>query len=188
MTKWALFYQEKLNSISYPQNFLNKYSDFIMVLLNSIDNNHYNEIVELGCGICNITRSLIDMRPQKHYTAIDNDIDMLKLSIKNIQSSRSFPEYLNIVYGDILFNEVTGDLAHSHGVLEHFNDVDIRQIIKNQLFNFKELIHYVPSAKYETPSFGDERLLTPKQWKDICNPDEILEFNDGYDLILKWRK
>lgn len=80
-----------------------------------------------------------------------------------------------------------GEVGHSHGVLEHFNDVEIRDIIKLQREQYETLIHYVPSYLYRTPSFGDERLMTPENWQEICQPDEIIEFNGGYDLILKWR-
>jgi hypothetical protein len=45
----------------------------------------------------------------------------------------------------------------------------------------------VPGEKYKEPSFGDERLLSIEKWMDL-NPTDIIEFNEGFDLILYWKK
>ena len=42
----------------------------------------------------------------------------------------------------------------------------------------------MPSAKYEVPSRGNERLMTVGEWREICSPDHVIEFNDGHDIIL----
>lgn len=164
----------------------NKYEKFICDILNSIVINNYNVIIEAGCGICSITRSLIEQDPERVYIGLDKSKKMLDLSLHNLLAIPN-KENFTLAQCDIVKEQYCGDLVHSHGVLEHFSDKQIQKIICYQRKNFKELIHYVPSYKYKTPSFGDERLLTINQWKKICNPNEIIEFNDGYDLILKWK-
>jgi hypothetical protein len=79
------------------------------------------------------------------------------------------------------------DVIHSHGLLEHFSDEDIRKIIKASCNDgARVIVHYVPSDRYEQPSFGDERLMSAGQWHEIVAPHNIIEFNDGYDLALVW--
>ena len=181
MKTWTEFYKQRLND-SYYNHVKTKYKRFIDEI--SVSYSAGYRVVELGCGMANITRALIDNNLWAEYSIMDLEQGMLDLSESNLRNNQ---KYVTISKGDILLDCLSGDVAHSHGVLEHFCDSQIRKIIALQKDNYSKLIHYVPSNKYETPSFGDERLLSVDQWKEICNPDEIIEFNDGYDLILKWK-
>ncbi|MFA5048557.1 MAG: class I SAM-dependent methyltransferase [Patescibacteria group bacterium] len=186
MKTWYNFYKDRLNG-KYFNHVSNKYNVFINEILNSINYNHYKFIVEVGCGICSITRALMEQKTNCIYFGLDKSKEMLNLSLQNLLLAQK-ESIFELIQCNILSENCYGDLVHSHGVLEHFSDKHIQKIINNQLKNFRELIHYVPSNKYKNPSFGNERLLTSAQWKKICNPNEIIEFNDGYDLILKWKK
>lgn len=144
-----------------------------------------DDFLELGCGTGNTTRALIDRLTEADYwwACTDNDVDMLALAAANlpdspvsfsVEDARKPPDY-------------SPDIVHSHGLLEHFDDKSIRQIVTAAtLAGARTSIHYVPSAKYEKPSFGDERLMTPAEWYLIGEPSSIIEFNDGYDLVLIW--
>lgn len=187
MNNWKIFYQDRVNP-SYYQHVQTKYGKFINLIDAEIQ---YSQdiVVELGCGICNITRRLASMNHKIQFIAIDKDYSMLELSIQNLASDDNLSN-IDLRRGDILNdNEVPyGTIAHSHGVLEHFTDFQLRRIIDIQIAKYKTLIHYVPSYKYQVPSFGDERLLTADQWNNIIHPHEIVSFNDGYDYALIWRK
>ncbi len=180
MKTWVDFYKQRLND-NYFNHVKSKYKPFIDEVESSIKNGDH--VVELGCGMANITRALIEFDLIADYSIMDFEIGMLELSDLNLKNSDYF---VTICKGNILLNCLNGDVAHSHGVLEHFSDYEIRRIISLQKANYSKLIHYVPSNKYETPSFGDERLLSVDKWRDICKPDEIIKFNNGHDLILKW--
>ena len=144
------------------------------------------KVAEFGCGAANISRALHRIQIELGYVLIDADPRMLRLAQANMSEvTKCFELKEADITKPIYLPEV--DLIHSHGVLEHFSDEQIRTIIRNQLALTPHLVHYVPGAKYEHPSFGDERLLTPEQWSKICKPDQIIEFNDGFDLILIWR-
>lgn len=80
------------------------------------------------------------------------------------------------------------DTIHSHGVLEHFDQEDVKTIIKNQLAAAEVLVHYVPGNKHKTPSFGDERLLSLDEWKKMVRPTHAFAFNDDHDYVLIWNK
>ena len=183
MSKWVEFYKDRMNEVYYEHVCL-KYKNFIDIIYDNIDEDSI--IVELGCGMGNITRVLIERNKfsNNSYKVLDIDKGMLHLCMQNFKKLNNIVKIHNM---DIRKSYLTGDIAHSHGVLEHFSDSNIKCIIENQLLNYKKIFHYVPSAKYEAPSFGDERLLTKKEWQNICNPDEIVEFNEGFDLVLIWK-
>ena len=177
MKTWLEFYQNKMNK-GYLNNLEDRYIFFINLLRKEITGK--NNIAEFGCGISNITKLIINKR--SNFTVIDNNNDMLRLSEINLDKN------INYMLGNITQRmNLKSDLIHSHGVLEHFSVNNIKKVINNQLKISNNLIHYVPSNKYSYKSFGDELLLSKEEWEELVNPDEIIEFNNGYDLILKWR-
>jgi trans-aconitate methyltransferase len=151
--------------------------------LDYIVSQHPTTIAEMGCGAANITKLLVDKIDSQHF-CLDADGDMLHLAERSISSNIKYTK------GDIREFRTTQkfDVIHSHGVLEHLSDDDIKKTINNQLKMSNKLIHYVPSHKYEVKSFGDERLLTVDQWKKLHKPTNILEFNNGFDYILIWEQ
>lgn len=180
MKTWFEFYKDKCYD-GYFQYVSKKYYPFIKEVSKHIK--PFMKIGEFGCGMGNITKALMDYQPNAFYHLIDNSNSMLDLAEKNIDTFN-----ISIKCWDILSEyPLTFDVIHSHGVLEHFNDTEIKIIIENQLNICDTLIHYVPSNKYNYKSFGDERLLTKEYWQYRFNPSEVIEFNDGYDLILIWR-
>lgn len=182
---WPTFYRDRVTE-EYFRHVQNKYSTFIEIILSKISRRD-QIIVEAGCGICNVTRALVEKQSYDcKYIAIDKSPEMIKLSVENLATG---DHEVELIVGDILNEQSVpkGDIVHSHGVLEHFSDKEINKIIDIQRKKFEYLIHYVPSDKYEEPSFGDERLMPAKRWNRICKPDQIVEFNNYYDLVLIWR-
>lgn len=181
-TSFYNMYRDRMND-RYRDHVVKKYWPFIIAIRDNLPLD-VEMIAEFGCGAANISRLL----PQdiKHIL-VDSDPDMLYLADLNMRTTRSdfIVAQYDIVHID---NFPSVDLIHSHGVLEHFQDDEIRQIIMRQKKIAPVLVHYVPSYKYVAPSFGTERLMTPEQWDNICHPDEIRSFNDGYDLILIWKR
>jgi len=182
MSAWYNFYVARMNDAYYDHVF-RKYLQFInQIAMRCLPG---DIVVEAGCGTANITRALKELRPESKYIVVDNDDKMLGLAASNL---REWPS-IAARQLDIRYDEMPkADIVHGHGVLEHFDDETIRQIIGLQISSGARFVaHYVPSAKYKKPSFGDERLMTPELWKEICAPTEIYEFNDGYDLVLMWK-
>ena len=122
------------------------------------------------------------------YHILDLNGDMIKMAIEHIGNPMIFWLKLDIRNPMPLELYTEYNIIHSHGVLEHFEDHEIHEILHYQKAISPLLIHYVPSDKYTYKSFGDERLLSKEYWKENFNPTEIIEFNSGYDLILKWRR
>lgn len=187
MSKWYDLYVKRLNS-DYRSYMSKRYGEFLWKISSRI--NSHGLYGEFGCGAGNITRLLLEQSGVEHSTFVLLDIDeqMLDLAKKNLGELQTNNNIL-IGHGNILYGStVEFDTIYSHGVLEHFSDADINRIINNQKKVCNTLIHYVPSDKYPTQSYGDERLLSVSQWKEICNPTEIKTFNNGYDLMLIWNK
>ncbi len=180
---WCEFYKNKANENYY--NYITcKYKCFIDEIKKELKVR--KSVIEMGCGLGNITKALIRENKNCQYKIIDNKSDIIELAIKHIDCSVVDWDLFDITM-PFPYNERC-DLIHSHGVLEHFSDDQIHEILKNQLKISPVLIHYVPSNKYDYKSYGDERLLSKEYWKENFNPTDIIEFNNGYDLILKWRK
>ena len=96
-----------------------------------------------------MTKSLY--RNNINFKVVDNNRKMLELTAINLKGTQVTKE-LNDIRKPL---KERFDIIYSHGVLEHFSLDEIRLIIKRQLMSSKFLVHYVPSSKYKTPSFGD---------------------------------
>lgn len=165
--KWKDFYKERINS-SYQDYFNQRYKIMIDLAENLSSK---NIIMELGCGIGSISKSL----KSRGFNSFGFDIseDMVDLANRNLGDSRFYQ-------GDIFKTEFPEDILKiTHGVLEHFSDQEIKSICNR----CKNSLHYVPLDKYKTPSFGDERLLSYQHWIELVNPKAYVLFNDDHDLI-----
>ena len=169
----------------YRAHVAKRYAPFIKyVTLHAYDK---PVIAEMGCGAANVSR-ILSQSIDAEQILVDKCPRMLKLADINMTGSSKY----TLVQADLtrslsFLQDRDVGLMYAHGVLEHFSDFQIRKILAGQKKITDTIIHYVPSNKYEKPSFGDERLMSPEQWYDICQPDSIIEFNDGYDLILSWK-
>ncbi len=180
MSNWHDYYKNRVNNIKYEEYFYNKYNPFINCILKNI--NGEDKILEMGCGTALITKLISRGRSDVNFNISDNDPSMLKLSELNLNNKNIDKALMDIKKP--LNNKFS--IIHSHGVLEHFNPSEIKEIINIQLKASKYLIHYVPSGNYKNKGFGDELLISKESWQDIAGPDDIIEFNKGYDLILIW--
>lgn len=190
MKSWYDIYKDRMND-HYSSHVKKKYAPFIKAIHDTMRPLHNVEYVELGCGAGNITRALRELEPDSYFSLVDNCPKMLSLAIENNQSPNCQFSCADVSKYSHVSWDVNHSVVHSHGVLEHFSDEDIRSIITLADSTSHHQVHYVPGAKYEKPSRGDERLLTVDQWSKILSTVdrplkfEIEEFNSGYDFIIK---
>lgn len=168
MSKWSQFYESRVNS-NYQEYFENKYSLLLAIL------SRYESVVEEGIGIGSISKHL--RKKGIHTSGIDLCSDMLELCTRNNPG-------IQVQQADIFTYKAYGSIVVTHGVLEHFEDEDIRIILNKYKTNNQKSVHYVPLIGHGKPSFGDERLLEAKYWINTFQPDGSCTFNDGKDLIL----
>lgn len=178
---WTEFYKDRLLSVGYSQYAAKRYAPFLEAIISRIKPG--DRVVEVGCGIATMTALLAEtVSCFCGFRCYDVSPDMVQLSRLNLHEG--FP----VDVGDARLP--TGrypDIVHSHGMLEHLSDDDIRSVIEaHRTDGARAAIHYVPGDKYETPSFGDERLMRLSDWQDIAIPTDSFTFNDGYDYVLVW--
>jgi len=157
MTPWYDIYRERMNSL-YREHVARKYAPFLKALF---EVKHARYTTEIGCGAGNITRLLREMRDEKtyghrYYHLIDNCPKMLGLAVEN-----NPVDNCKFQVADIVKVSQTSDLIHSHGLLEHFDNLTIQCVVEMGMEASPVQIHYVPGAKYDAPSRGDERLMSP---------------------------
>jgi SAM-dependent methyltransferase len=174
-SKWADFYRNRADD-GYLAYVKDRYAPFIGSIRSRLRNGDL--VLELGCGTAAITKALIDgSRPYSAtFAASDIDPAMLEMARRRLADDDA------VVFDcDALRPKIRADVVHSHGLLEHFDDGTIRDIIRAN--RSRAQVHYVPGL-YPKPSFGDERLMSAAEWRRICRPDEIMTFNNGLDYAL----
>jgi trans-aconitate methyltransferase len=182
MSAWKNFYAGR-EGHGYRQYVKDRYAPFISAIASRI---RYNDLVlELGTGTGTITSLLADYHNDdtSKFAATDVDPEMVKVAKQRMDDLD-----LDVaVYRENAFiRGTTADVVHSHGMLEHFSDAEIRQIIAAHS-TARVQVHYVPGM-YGEPTFGDERLMPVSQWWDICKPNQIITFNDGLDYALVFER
>jgi len=156
-------------------------------LFEEIINLDPKKILEVGTGSGSMSIFLSHIGYD--VTAIDNNKKILenakKLSEK-LNGKVSFV-YCNAFKLSETFNRNEFDVVFSQGFFEHFNDDEIRKLLQEQLKVGKIIIYSVPSNYYHQKDFGNERLLSPKQWNKILKGFNV-EFIKRYGLgnKVKW--
>lgn len=65
------------------------------------------------------------------------------------------------------------DAVFHQGLFEHFSNEDIQAMVREQLRVAPKLIVSVPNHLYPKQDYGNERLMTKKQWEQIFSPFKI---------------
>ena len=158
---WIDFYKSRVNS-SYQQYFNQKYAGMIEMIVNQ----QPKVLKEEGVGIGSLIKALQPLLPDTKFIGSDNNRKMLELCRENVSNVELFHE--DITNHSVDYRGI--DLVVSHGVLEHFEDAVIHYILQKYENAGVESLHYVPTDHYESPSFGDERLLPWQHWVKIKAP------------------
>ena len=183
-TAWSAFYTERVNNVGYINAFGSKYKKLISFIDACL--NMYPDLVvkEEGCGIGNVSKThyLFGKNKAKYYLLTDIDNTMLMLAYKNLEGIPNKTFVNENILDECVYEKDT--LVITHGVLEHFSDENIAKIIaKYNNDHVKFHGHYVPLDGYLKPSFGDERLLSAKDWIHKTNPSSI-EMTNNEDLFM----
>lgn len=180
---WPEYYLDRVNNPQYQVNFYNRYKLFLREIRSILEAAPRRLVVrEEGCGIGMVSKSL--STGEYTYWMSDSDEDMLKLCEQNTRGMK----HRIITHSDILKPDIciADHIVVTHGVLEHFKDDQIKAAI-NHWSNDPHVYaqcHYVPTDRYDKPSFGDERLLPANWWIDMLGECHAILDNGGRDLYL----
>lgn len=177
---WKGFYQSRVNS-TYQDYFNKRYKDMVDLIHYLIKRERIDTIIEEGVGIGSLHNAVKQVNNYNKYYGFDNSNEMLELCKQNCDAELVLFE--DCIIKPFYNAEQHSDMVLTHGVLEHFEDDVIVEIIKRHKNLGLIGVHYVPLDGYETPSFGDERLLSKEYWQDLLGFEEHITMNEGKDLV-----
>lgn len=121
--------------------------------------------LEAGCGPATMA-SFLTMAGVP-TVAVDNDPSVLEVARRAAARWPTAPEFVehDIFKLDALGRNV--DLVFSQGVLEHFEDEQIRELTRQSLAIAPRFVFSVPSKWYGHKDFGNERLFTAERWAEL---------------------
>lgn len=173
-SNWAKIYQadidKKGGNLPYILNKVNKKKKLVNLVRKYTDTN----IIECGSGTAAVSIYLASLG--YNVTAVDIDDDVLKLSKKLAKDYFNTLEDKNIVINfekksifKLGYPKESFDVAFSNGVMEHFTDEEIIEIIKQQLFVAKIAIVGIPTKYFASKEakYGDERVLELSYWRKL---------------------
>ena len=173
-SSWFNFYFDRVDSAEYTEYFKNKYSLLVGLVKSFLT---CGLIKEEGIGIGSLAKVI-----GSGIYGSDICTNMLSLCRLNNPGIQLFREDIIDAQGKKYLPDTFAVVTH--GVLEHFDDHNILKILNSYHTHVNFSIHYVPTDKYEKPSFGDERLLSTTYWVGTFKPFHYLLENDGKDLYL----
>ena len=171
---WAEIYQKDIDkkggNLPYVLNKINKKKKLINLVKKYADKN----IIECGSGTSVVSIYLATLGYD--VTAIDIEDNVIKLAkslakdyyntLDNCKPKLIFEKKSIFELG---YEKDSFDVAFSNGVLEHFSDDEIIEIIKQQLFTAKTTIVGIPTKYFESKEakYGNERVLELSYWRKL---------------------
>ena len=170
MSKWSdLYEKEILSSQSIDEYIKQKLSTKkkIIKLINKYASN--KKIMELGAGTGVLALYISSLYNNK-VDALDKDHDMISLS-KKYFLSKFKNSNINYLCNDIRNINIKEkyDVCYSIGILEHYNDDEIIELINKQVAISKYVIFGIPTKYFDEDKkmYGNERYLPLQYWRKI---------------------
>jgi len=154
-------------------------------LFDEIISENPESILEVGTGSGKMSIFLSLMGYS--VTGIDNNPELIKrakVNCKKFNGKASF-RLVDAFSLSETFNSHSFDLVFSQGFFEHFSNEEISKLIEQQLTVGNVVVFSVPS-KYHFKGFGNERLLTLYQWREILekyNVERIYYYGEELGII-----
>lgn len=130
-----------------------------------------NKLIESGSGTGVLSTYMSSLGYEVTGIDIDNDILNLSKKIANKYNSKNKPTFKNKSIFKLDYEENYFDVSFSNGVLEHFNDEQIIDTLKQQMKIAKIVIFGIPTKYFnqEEAMYGDERYKSNVFWRNLIN-------------------
>lgn len=171
---WKELYQKDIDkkggNIEYVMGKIKKKKKLINLIKKYAD----KKIIECGSGTAVVSLYLSTLGYD--VTAIDIEDDVLELSKKlardyyhNLKNDKLKINFKKESIFKLNYSSDYFDVAFSNGVLEHFQDDEIINIIKEQLKIAKITIVGIPTKYFESKEakYGNERVLKLSYWRKL---------------------
>lgn len=180
MSKWSNLYETEILSAPTIDDFIKQKLSTKKKVIKMINKYAPNKkIIELGAGTGVLALYISSMNNNK-VDALDKDHDMISLSKKYF-----LPKFeksnINYICDDIRSLNVIDkyDVCYSIGILEHYSDDEIIDLIDKQTSISEYVIFGIPTKYFDEDKkmYGNERYLPLKYWKSLIKKSncEIVE-------------
>lgn len=180
MSHWSKYYKREITLDLYIRNLCGQ-REFLTAIVDS----GAKRILEVGAGTGTMSVFLSQLGLQ--VTTLDNDPKILEIAHT---VKKRFSGSNQIVKGDAFglpFADNSFDLVFHQGLLEHFSNEKIHQLLSEQLRVAPIVILSVPNSYYPKRDLGDERLMNKTTWESILKPYRILmSQNYSFKFLPKW--
>ena len=126
-------------------------------------------VLECGCGTGKFAAYLASLGLDSY--AIDLESAMVEQT-KQLSKNVSPDNPVKVKQGNIKeipYNDKFFSVTHSSGVLEHYSDEEIVQLINEQLRVADICVFSVPTPYFEKKMLGNESFMKRKQWRKIIS-------------------
>lgn len=169
MSKWSDLYEKEIHNASSIENYIYeklRTKKKIIKLINKYAKNH--KIMEFGSGTGVLALHLSTLNNK--VTALDMDKDMINLSKKYFYDKFK-GNNIKYLCNDIrkLNENIKYDVCYSIGILEHYNDNEIINLINKQTSISRYVIFGIPTKYFDEDKkmYGNERYLPIKHWRKL---------------------
>lgn len=165
--KWAAFYAQEVTEVFMAEN-VKHHKCFMDAIVNYANKNsmkHVPRLLEIGVGTGTMS---IYLSKTQSFDVVGLDYDPMVIA-KSIESNDKLGGHAKFIRMDaydipLFLKEKSFDVAFSQGTMEHFNNDEIQKMLRAQLYAAEFVIFSVPSIKYPTEDYGNERRMSKEDW------------------------
>lgn len=187
MSKWSKLYEREIKetSISSYINEKLRTKNTVINLINKYATN--KRVMELGSGTGILALKVASMGNK--VIALDSDKDMIALSKEYFLEY--FPNsditYINKDIRDYKTSKKL-DVIYSIGILEHYSDTEIIDLINKQLSISDYVIFGIPTKYFDEKKkmYGNERYLRIKYWRKLIDKTNGKLIEETHYHYLNW--
>lgn len=158
--EWTDFYGRPLTFKRYLWRIVN-HLDFLYNIIQYKP----RKVLEIGIGTAAHSFFINNFVP--FVVGIDNDLNIIKFAKYSNRCRGKDVKFLVADAFNLPFKENSFSLCFSQGFFEHFNDIETNNLVNEQLRVANSTIFSIPSKNYESKDFGNEKLLTKKEWLQL---------------------
>lgn len=183
MKSWKAMYENVCGSRRLLEGNIMNHGEFVAELARLVKAG--DRVLEVGSGTGVLGWPVAQSGVK--VISLDNDpeiIWMAKINCAVLEAEIEFKEgdAFKIPYPDNSFN-----LTYSEGLLEHYNDKAIHELLAEQFRVAPIVVVGVPLKGCKGITFGNERWLTPEEWEEIIGGYPALKafsYEDGTRLCV----